>query len=102
MPNWTPEQHTEARVWADERGAKSRILAEALDEIERLKGVICEDLTRCPTCGRKMITVKYSRLDLSGTFGICKPCNYWQPDEQCHWDGDVSPLDSEYRERTDV
>lgn len=37
MSSWTPEQHADARVWANERGAKSRALAGALDEIERLQ-----------------------------------------------------------------
>lgn len=37
MCSWTPEQHAAARVWAKERGAKSRALAGALDEIERLQ-----------------------------------------------------------------
>ncbi len=37
MAEWTQEKYTEARVWADQRGAKSRILEEALDEISRLE-----------------------------------------------------------------
>lgn len=63
MPNWTPEQHADARVWANDRGAKSRALAGALDEIERLQeyaghtsgctqfGLWIEDAAHPCTCG---------------------------------------------------
>lgn len=35
--SWTKEQHKSARVFSKDRGVKSRILGEALDEIERLE-----------------------------------------------------------------
>lgn len=37
MGEWTPEREAEAEVWAKERGAKSRIMADALSEIARLR-----------------------------------------------------------------
>lgn len=37
MGEWTPEREAEAEVWAKERGAKSRIIADALSEIARLR-----------------------------------------------------------------
>lgn len=37
MGEWTPEREAEAEVWAKERGAKGRIIADALSEIARLR-----------------------------------------------------------------
>lgn len=37
MTKWTEELHADARAWCQGSGAKSRALAGALDEIERLQ-----------------------------------------------------------------